>query len=94
MCRQTTDWPIPPGEYDMIASDKYEGSWWLRQGAFTEWRYVNLGQGRGEFFLHLGFGVSEGCITVIKTNPNAKRQFEAVRAILRRDVENTLTVVP
>lgn len=86
--------PVPPGEYDMVASDKYGGSWWLQQGQLKEWRYRYLGEGRGEFFLHLGYGVSQGCITVIKTNPNAKRQFEAVRAILNGDKKNKLIVTP
>jgi hypothetical protein len=85
--------PVPPGSYDMIASEKYGGSWWLKQGIVKEWS-CRLGIGRCEFFLHLGYGLSQGCITVIQTNPVAKRQFESIRDILRRDSKNTLTVIP
>jgi hypothetical protein len=45
----------------MVPTDKYGGSWWLKEGVVTR-QVCKLGVGRCEFFLHLG-SMSLGCIT-------------------------------
>jgi RHS repeat-associated protein len=84
--------PTPPGTYEMIPSEKYGGSWWLKEGFFTR-QFCKLGIGRCEFFFHEGT-ISEGCITVDRTNENARKQFNDIKKILRTDPTNTMTVVP
>lgn len=84
--------PTPPGIYEMIPSEKYGGSWWLKEGFFTR-QFCKLGIGRCEFFFHEGT-ISEGCITVDRTNENARKKFNEIKKILRIDPTNTMTVVP
>jgi hypothetical protein len=84
--------PTPPGIYDMIPSDKYGGSYWLKEGWVTR-QLCKLGFGRCEFFLHLG-SYSAGCITVERTDTSSPQQFDKLKELLRGDPKNTLEVVP
>jgi RHS repeat-associated protein len=84
--------PIPPGDYEMIPSDKYGGSWWLKEKFLTR-QLCKLGMGRCEFFFHRGT-FSEGCITAEGHNSRTSGQFERIRRILRGDSRNRLTVEP
>jgi hypothetical protein len=84
--------PVPPGEYDMVPSNMYGGSWWLDEGRLRRipWKF---GIGRAEFFLHLGTR-SKGCITVEKTDVEATKDFRKLRLVLNLDPKNTLSVQP
>ena len=84
--------PVQPGDYDMIPSDKYGGSYWLKEGFFKR-QFCNLGYGRCGFFFHEG-SRSKGCITVNKNNSKAMEEFNNLKEILHKDSNNTMTVVP
>ena len=84
--------PTPPGTYDMVSSEKYGGSWWLKQGFWTR-QFCKLGFGRCEFFFHEGT-ISAGCITVNKNNQDARNQFKKIQDLLRTETNNTMTVTP
>jgi RHS repeat-associated protein len=84
--------PVRPGNYDLIPSSKYGGSWWLREGFFGR-QMCKLGIGRCEFFLHEGT-ISLGCITIDRTNEDARKQFGDIKSMLRGDATNTLQVRP
>ena len=84
--------PTPPGTYEMIPSDKYGRSWWLKEGFFTR-QLCKLGVGRCEFYFHKGT-YSQGCITMDKNNESAMEKFVKIKKLLRRDTNNTMTVIP
>ena len=84
--------PVQPGDYDMIPSDKYGGSYWLKEGFFKR-QLCNLGYGRCGFFFHEG-SRSKGCITVNKNNSKTMEEFNKLKEILQKDSNNTMTVVP
>ena len=83
--------PTPPGDYEMVPSTKYGGSWWLKD-PWIQRQLWKLGIGRSGFFLHLGT-VSLGCITVIKTKPAAVQEWENLKKLLEKESKNTMTVV-
>ena len=84
--------PVPPGIYDMIETEKYGGSYWLREGMLDRFLCSRFNIGRCEFFLHLG-RVSAGCITVQRENNLATRQFDELRVLLRDDRPNRMRVI-
>ena len=84
--------PVQPGDYDMIPSDKYGGSYWLKEGFFKR-QLCKRGYGRCEFFFHEGY-YSKGCITVNKNNSKAMEEFNNLKEILQKNSNNTMTVVP
>jgi RHS repeat-associated protein len=75
--------PIEPGEYEMVPSAKFGGSWWLNEGRMKR----NAGDvvsflgalagkevsSREGFFLHKG-NLSLGCITIDRNKKNADAQ--------------------
>jgi RHS repeat-associated protein len=82
--------PVPPGDYELVPSTKYGGSWWLKEGWLTR-QLCKLGFGRCEFFLHLGT-VTLGCITVDRNNPLAVDLFNRLRDLLNADPKSRITV--
>ncbi len=84
--------PVPTGEYNMVRSDKYGGSYWLQE-SWTDRQLCKLGVGRCEFFMHEGT-VSEGCITAYKHDPEVKNQWERLMNMLDSESKNTMVVVP
>jgi RHS repeat-associated protein len=84
--------PIPPGSYDMVPSEKYGGSWWLKEDWLQRQLCQYLDIGRCEFFLHEG-GRSLGCITADRTNPTASERFGKLKELLRKDPSNSLEVI-
>ena len=85
--------PIPAGTYKMEYSEKYGGSYFLKQTLGQRISYSVLGRGRGEFYLHKG-SISEGCITANKYNDKAMTQWSNLMDMLRGEGSNTLTVSP
>ena len=84
--------PVLPKTYEMIRSDKYGGSYWLKE-SFLDRRLCSLDVGRCEFFLHEGTG-SAGCINVDKRDYNALSQWDELMNLLDSEPDNTLTVAP
>ncbi|MFO0775965.1 MAG: RHS repeat-associated core domain-containing protein [Nitrospiraceae bacterium] len=84
--------PTPPGVYEMVPTDKYGGSYWLKEGWFSR-QLCKMGFGRCEFFLHAGM-FSRGCITADKTDPIATSQYGDLKQLLSRDPSNVLEVTP
>jgi len=83
--------PIPPGTYNMVPSEKYGGSWWLKEGWLKRQVCSELGYGRCEFFFHEGLG-SRGCITVDQGNGEAQTQFRRLRDLLNRESDSFVVV--
>jgi len=86
--------PIPPGTYDMVRSDHYGGSFWLKDGnIFTRQICKRYGYGRCEFYLHKGFR-SLGCITAFKGNKDTMVNWDNLMNMLNSEITNTMIVKP
>lgn len=84
--------PVPPGIYDMERTNKYGGSYWLKEGIYDR-QICKLGFGRCEFFLHKG-ARSLGCITANKNNSDTMKQWENLMNVLDSETSNTMVVQP
>lgn len=90
-CIETKDeGPTPPGTYQMIRSEKYGGSWWLKENFITR-QICTLGYGRCQFYLHIGY-YSKGCITVNANNTDAVHKFNELKCLLDSELSNKMTV--
>ena len=77
----------------MVESERHEGWWWLKEDMFTR-QLCKIGLERCGFFLHLGT-TSLGCITVQRGDEEARRQFESLSQMLKRDApRNRMKVEP
>ncbi|MEM9101708.1 MAG: RHS repeat-associated core domain-containing protein [Pseudomonadota bacterium] len=83
--------PIPPGVYEMVTSEKYGGSFWLRENWFQRQLCLHLGKGRCGFFLHKGT-LSDGCINVNKMDENAMQEWDRMSDMLSKERDNWLEV--
>ncbi|NUO77958.1 MAG: DUF2778 domain-containing protein [Lysobacter sp.] len=84
--------PIPVGIYQMVRSEKYEGSYLLKGNDYMRLSY-RLDVARGEFYLHKGT-ISLGCITIDKRNSMLMEQWEELFNALGAESRNILSVSP
>lgn len=90
------DGPIPPGNYNMNPDDRagHENRWRLEPNPNVPGWKCLLRLARCGFNLHPG-GVSLGCITANKNDPETMRQYDRINDLLRRESgRNTLGVGP
>jgi RHS repeat-associated protein len=88
--------PIPPGNYNMNRDDRkgHGGFWRLEPSPHVPGWKCRLGISRCGFELHPG-GISLGCITADKNDPNVMFQYNQINNLLNQEAgDNHLNVKP
>jgi hypothetical protein len=82
--------PTPPGIYEMVKSNKYGGSYWLKENILDR-QLCKSGIGRCQFYLHKGH-ISHGCITANIDKPDTMKQWDYLMNKLENESNNTMIV--